>query len=239
KTDAVAVIACHRALERWIATADPSGRDRYRATQDWYRRHALREASEGGLFPDLFIRRFDDDLELSWSATPPLFAPDGFQFIVEPGHARLPVAEVGDPLWRALQWVASQPPSSLDERDQRAWSSLCDKIISITRLTDFDLDAAFVAPNLLVEVREALARIGRSDLATEALQHSRPFVETFSPAVAMFGGVNPNLTPSDVGALCEVLARTAGGYDGEQLRRLVYDADGGSPGVPYAEGYGL
>ena len=137
------------AIARSIAgsrTAIQTGGDRYRATQDWYRRHALREAAEGGLFPDLFIRRFERRHRAVLVCDAAVFRADGFQFVVEPGHARLPVADVGDPLWEALQWVASQPPSALDERDQRAWRSLCDKINSITRLTDFDLDSSVCRP---------------------------------------------------------------------------------------------
>jgi Zn-dependent peptidase ImmA (M78 family) len=236
KSDAVALIACHRALERWIGAKDPNGRARYRDVQAWYSRHALRQAADGGLFPDLFIRRISDDIELSWSASPPLFAPDGFQFVVEPGHARLSVDEVAAPLWEALQWFASRPPASLDETDRGAWRALCGKIGVIPTLTNFDFDAAFVAPTLLKEVREAMTRAGRPELVDEAICAGRPYVETFSPAVAMFGGINPNLTRADISALCGAIVETAGGSDSRRLRELVHS---NGPGVPYAEGYSL
>ncbi len=94
RSAAPAVVACHRALDRNIGLKDTQGRVRYKAAQAWYCRHALRSAAEGGLFPDLFVRRMMDDIELSWSAEPPLFAPDGFSFSTEPGVARLPVEDV-------------------------------------------------------------------------------------------------------------------------------------------------
>lgn len=238
KSDAPAVIACHRALDLWIGSSDPNGRARYRAAQGWYRRHALRQAAEGGLFPDLFIRRLSDDIELSWSAAAPLFAPNDFEFVIEPGHARLPVADVASPLWEALQWSASVPPTLADEVDRQAWSELCHKIDGIRDLTVSDFDSAHVAPEVLDHVREALVRAGRPELANDAVAASRPYVEEFSPAVAMFGGVSPNLRSADIETLCAFLATRAGGSDGELLRRLVDAEDDGSIGVPYAEGYG-
>ncbi len=238
KSDTVAVIACNRALDRWIATTDVDGRTRYRDIQAWYRRHAVRQAAEGGLFPDLFVRRLADDIELSWSTAPPFCAPHGFQFVVEPGHARLAVAEVGGPLWEALQWTASQPPPTLHESDRAEWRALCEKVEAIPNLTDFQLDSAFVAPEILVEVRKALDRAGKPELAVEAVERTHPFVETFSPAVAMFGGVSPGLTSADVDALCRRLVKADGGEDSESLKKLI--SEGGAPiGVPYEEGYGL
>ncbi len=184
ESDAPAVIACHRALDLLIGTSDPSGRARYRAAQAWYRRHALRQAAEGGLFPDLFIRRLSDDIELSWSATAPLFAPNDFIFVIEPGHARLPVADVGGPLWEALQRCASQPPALGEEADRRSWRALCDKIEAISRLTDVDLDKAHVArrfwitsaPHWLApgDLNSQLRRLGRLSLTSRSFrQRSR------------------------------------------------------------------
>ena len=148
------------------------------------------------------------------------------------------MGEVAGPLWEALQWFASRPPASLHETDQAAWRAIYDKVDAISNLTNFDFDAAFVAPTLLTEVRAALNRAGRPELADEAIGAGRPYVEAFSPAVAMFGGVNPNLTRSDVDALCQAIAETAGGSDSKLLRELVHSIGGGL-GIPYAEGYSL
>ncbi len=176
--------------------------------------------------------------ELSWSAATPLFAPNDFEFVIEPGHARLSVADVASPLWEALQWCASVPPNPADEVDRQAWSELCHKIDGIRDPTVSDFDSAHVAPEVLNHVREALVRVGRPELANDPIAVSRPCVEEFSPAVAMFGGVNPNLRSVDIETLCTFLATRAGGSDGELLRRLVDAEDDGSIGVPYAEGYG-
>lgn len=233
---APAVIACHRALDRTIAVTDAAGRATYKATQGWYYRHALRSAAEGGLFPDLFIRRVTDDIELSWSAAAPLFAPDGFAFVTEPGVARLPVDDVAGPLWAALDWVAHHPPV-LDGADRASWQALADKIGGIPAMGAAVFDRAYVDARILELVRESLARIGRSDLIEEDVSAARPYLPALSPAVAMFGGVSPNLGERDVDYLCALLATRAQGGDGPALRALVEASETSPLGVPHEDGY--
>jgi hypothetical protein len=57
KAAAPAAMACGRALLSWIVAEDARGQETYRDVQAWWTRHALRSCAEGGLFPDLFIRR--------------------------------------------------------------------------------------------------------------------------------------------------------------------------------------
>ena len=40
------------------------------AWQNWWARHAIRSASEGGLFPDIILRRVRDSVEVSWGPAP-------------------------------------------------------------------------------------------------------------------------------------------------------------------------
>lgn len=235
RSAAPAVVACHRALDQSIGVKDPQGRARYKATQAWYYRHAFRNAAEGGLFPDLFVRRMMDDIELSWSAEPPLFAPDGFTFSIEPGVARLPAEDVAGPLWEALTWVASQPPV-LDEHDRASWKTLAEKIERIPAMGTAVFDRAYVDARILVMVSESLDRIGKRDLIHEDVSATRPYVRELSPAVAMFGGVSPNLGAGDVDYLCGLLAASARGGDGAALRDLVAASE--RPlGVPHEDGY--
>jgi Zn-dependent peptidase ImmA (M78 family) len=238
KTGAPAVVACHLALDQWIAVSDEIGRKIYGDVQAWYRRHALRSAAEGGLFPDLFIRRFMDDIELSWSSESPLFAPDGFIFATEPGLARLAVSDVADPLWEALQWVATAPPQ-LDEEDRNSWRTLVEKIDHVRVATRHEFDIAYVNGDLLEKVRGALDRLGHSELMQEQLRPGRPYIPELSPAVAMFGGVTPNLGPRDVDYLCTVMADKSRGHDSEDLARLVGDRKVAPLGVPHSDGYNL
>ncbi|CAN5918046.1 hypothetical protein BH11PSE3_BH11PSE3_09840 [soil metagenome] len=236
RSAAPAVVACHRALDQSIGLKDSQGRARYKDAQAWYYRHALRSAAEGGLFPDLFIRRMMDDIEVSWSAEPPLFAPDGFRFSTEPGVARLPVEDVAGPLWQALSWAATEP-LSLDERDRASWNFLAEKIERIPSLGTAVLDRSYVDARILELAKESLERIGSGELIREEVSPARPYVRELSPAVAMFGGVRPDLGAGDVGYLCQLLAVSARGGDSAALRDLVAASGNGSLGVPHEDGY--
>ena len=97
RTGAPTALECRQAFDQWIAATDDYGQRRLASVQRWYRKHGLRSAAAGGIFPDLFIRRFADDVELSWSAEPPPFTPDGLTF--ETG-AGLPVSP--STRWRSL-----------------------------------------------------------------------------------------------------------------------------------------
>jgi Zn-dependent peptidase ImmA (M78 family) len=240
KTAAPAAVACHRAMDAWIAVQDERGKAQYRDAQSWYKRHALRSASEGGFFPDLFIRRFVDEIELSWTAETPLFAPDGFMFATDPGFARLAVADVAAPLWEALAWAASMPPPKLPEEDRNRHAELAQRIEQIKTLKPVDFERAYVSPEIIEMVRVAFAATQRSDLVDEGMQPERPFVDIFSPAVAMFGGVSPHLNQADIESLRFVLVSTAGGVDTAELAKLVSGAGSAPFGFrPHEDGYRL
>ena len=93
----------------------------------WYHRHGLRSAALGGIFPDLFIRRSGDDIELSWTSDPPQFAPEGLTFESKAGHVRLAVAEFAEPLWELLQWATTEP-SEMPAAYRDDWADLCRKV---------------------------------------------------------------------------------------------------------------
>ena len=107
-----AAIACNRALDKWMDASDPQGAQHYADAQDWYLRHGIRNAAAGGVFPDVFIRRVADDIEVSWSGGPAEFTRDGLDFETGAGHVRLPVRDVAEPMRQLLEWATSHPPES-------------------------------------------------------------------------------------------------------------------------------
>lgn len=237
KTSAPALVACRRALDRWIGEPDEAGKGAYRDAQAWYRRHALRASAEGGLFPDLFIRRFLDDIELSWSPQPPLFAPEGFFFDTEPGTARLPVADVAGPLWQALTWAVETAPA--DEEDRPAVERLAAKITALRATPTSALAAAYVPPDLFATAQAALARLGvrAARLLDDVRDGDVPAITSFSPAVAMFGGVTPDLGREDVAAIAALLASRVDVPEDAALVDLVRPRAGLPLGVPHRDGY--
>jgi Zn-dependent peptidase ImmA (M78 family) len=236
KSSAPALVACRRALERWIGETDDAGKRTYQEVQAWYRRHALRAPSEGGLLPDLFIRRFFDEIELSWSPQPPLFAPEGFSYTVEPGTARLPVADVAGPLWEALNWAVRMSPA-LSPEDRASISELERKIIEIREMPMRSFSARYVAPEVLEEVKSALAERGASEMLDDTPILGIPAIASFSPAVAMFGGVNPDLGRSDVKAIVSLLVARRNLPEEATLEALTAERSGRPLGVPHEDGY--
>ena len=59
-----------RSLYHWSRGEDDRAEQNYRAVQSWYARHCASAASAGGLFPQVYLRRFLDEIEISWTAQP-------------------------------------------------------------------------------------------------------------------------------------------------------------------------
>ncbi|MBN1675805.1 MAG: ImmA/IrrE family metallo-endopeptidase [Kiritimatiellae bacterium] len=73
----------------------------------WARRHGLNMHREGGLFPDVCLRRFGEWVEVSWTADAPAGSPAGLQFSNGDGGVLLAPAEVARPLYAVLREAVS------------------------------------------------------------------------------------------------------------------------------------
>lgn len=85
--------------------------------QTWWQRHALRSASEGGLFPDVILRRVRDLVEVSWGPARVEGMPEHFDFTdSDRGCSRLPPQAVAGPLHEvvsgACEYLQSLEPES-------------------------------------------------------------------------------------------------------------------------------
>lgn len=230
-----AAVTCGRILD-WVSS-DPGGVRRYELAQAWYRRHAIRSAALGGLFPDLYIRRIADDIELSWSGDPPEFAPPGLLFESGAGCARLSVSDFALPLWQLLQWAAENPPRAPADfqEDIEVFQS---KVRNLHTLEASDLSGEYVADTLFEKARSAFAEVDRLDLVDEVrlVAPGVPCIREFPPAVAMFGGVAPDLVGEDVRLLRDALVEAGNGQEGATLAGLVEARRDEALGVPYRDG---
>ena len=231
---APAAVACNRALDEWMIADDPQGTQHYANTQDWYFRHGVRSAAAGGIFPDLFIRRVADDIELSWSGASMEFVPDGLSFESGAGHMQLPVRDVADVIWHMLEWAAAHPPkSSAQYRDQVA--AFQAKVAALRGVESAALARVYVTPAIVEKVEAAFA--GREDLVDGDLAaNDVPYIPEWPPAVAMFGGVSPNLGTNDVEYLRDQIVHAQGGCDSDDLANLVANRQYNPLGVPYQDG---
>ncbi len=237
-TSLPAAAACSDALQQWIDADQPQGRTFYKNARAWYRRHALRAGAEGGLFPDLYLRRLLDTIELSWTGSRPPFAGDDFAFMDEPGAAYLPVTAVARPLWDLLEWCVSSAPVSL-EADVKAVAGLKTVVDKLRELPVERLDEAYAGSTVLSFARAVLDRSDAREAMTDTLVQGAPAIAQFSPAVAMFGGVSPSLGEADVRALSELLVGAWGGSERTSLGALVEDAGFPAARAPYLDGQRL
>ena len=85
----------------------------------WWSRHALRAASDGGLFPDVVFCRVRDDVEVSWGDARTSGMPAEFSFLeCSPRAVCLPPAQVAQPLQEALVSACHHLVRSAPESDR-------------------------------------------------------------------------------------------------------------------------
>ena len=82
---------------------------------EWSGRHSITTCREGGLFPEVIIRRFWSGVEISWGDRPPPGAPAGFRFVESTGAARLPVHLVAEAVQNVLAGAVGALRRSLPE----------------------------------------------------------------------------------------------------------------------------
>lgn len=224
-------------LERYFASEYPPDRETYRKVRDWWNRHALRAADPSALYPDIYIRRVDDNIEISWLDRQPEFSPDGFELKLQPGTALLPVEDVAKPLWEFLHWaVQTAHPATQDDRAQI--DALRSQLDALGKRKADELEAVHVANReLLAVMRKVRAQSGWVP-QRETMADIPAITELDAPAL-MFGGLNVALGQSDVNALFTLLVAHRNGARNDRLESLV-----ASPSIyeyiqPYTHGYEL
>ena len=234
---APAATAAFLALRRSIEdeSSDDLHFDNVRA---WWRRHSLRAADPSALYPDIVFRRLRDEVEISWTGRQPIHAPDRFRFNLTPGAATLSIAEVAQPLWEALNWVAPSGRGRLStEADRKTLGMLEKRISSLKHLPSSQLEASYLPPKLFADViatRDAI-HLGRKAIRVKGI----PALSKLDDAVLMFGGVSPDIGARDVQALLGFLAANADGHESLDLRALVDETVGAPLSAPFQEGYDL
>jgi hypothetical protein len=210
--------------------------------QDWAARHGLRWAAEGGLVPDVFLRRLGDDIEVSWGDRwPP--GGEAASYIIEPGVAHCDVADVATALddvltqmvneqaWRGYAWhqqfrrrVAARPRGGESETPL-AWY----------------LDGKARAGRLTKLFREGMRRFGAQGRRLLNPTFATHAMTRLSPAVAMFGALSPRI--SEI-ATVRLLAIVASSREATGVTRPIDRHVRNSPAwrltsEPWEDGYRL
>ncbi len=232
-----AAITVSADLERYIASEYSPDRGLYKTVREWWKRHALHAADSSALYPDIFIRRVDDNIEISWLDRQPEFSPAGFELNLKPGTALFPVEDVAKPLWDFLQWAIDSAPLVTDG-DREQLQKLRLRLESVHQIDAAELEATHVADAALRAIMEKV-RAEFHWIPNRKALTTPPVVTEFDAPALMFGGLNVNIGESDMRVLFDLLVQHRDGTEADQLSALV-----SSPSIyeyihPYTHGYEL
>lgn len=230
-----AAVATLSALDRALSAAD-QGEGTYPAVHAWWARHALRATDASAVYPDIYIRRLADDIEISWLSRQPEFAPNGFSLMLAPGCVLLPVHAVAQPLWQFLEWATQTAPAATGA-DRQYIAKLATRFSALCATPLSQLEQAYVGEyveSMLVEARTQTHNASHS-----VLSEGIPAIESLDSAVLMFGGLNVDLGKADFDRLLGFLSQQGGGADARVLAEMVQTPESDAWLPPYEEGYRL
>ena len=219
------------------------------AWHGWWSRHAIQAAREGGVFPDVVFRRFQDSIEISWGDSRSQGVPNHVNFGLRPGAVRFEPNSVAEPLYHALEgaaaYLASVAPHSSRVADlklaiRRLRSRQQDSRVMWLAGLGVDKDSIRQGWNRFKRQITAFSRAQRCELLATS-GNSRLVVERSCHAALMFGTMAPNVTRSDIMVLAESLLRlTSPGGDPEPMTsRCRAEPIGNSDESPWQQGYAL
>ena len=221
------------------------------AWRSWWMRHALRAASDGGLFPDVVVRRLRDLVEISWGQTRAAGMPEHVDFAESAsGFSRLPAAAVADPLHEVLAGASEHLLSraSASERFRKLRKRIAALRAGERHRERRLMWLAGLGTNEQT-VHAGWRRVKRylstcADLPRRAMLEASasPLVVTGScQASLMFGSLAPNVGRADVLALADVMVALHGPGSASQpfesIRGAAPIEDSGDPS--WRQGYEL
>ena len=213
----------------------------------WQQRHALRTARDGGIFPDVYIRRFRNKAEVSWKANR-LAGTDDVRFTATEGVVRDDLTAVADPLHEMLEsaseWLATQVPESL------RCGSLVKSVAALRQPQRSDERTAWLAglgdnrESFLTRWRHLRDRMSRSGSAhaIEAVfgrKGSGEIVLDGCLAPLLFGSASPTISEDDAASLADLLLESCEKSPHDGLSHLVVDEPIDVTQPPWQQGYDL
>ena len=228
----------------YLSMLESAGDDfnRFTPWQHWAQRHSLRTASDGGIVPDLFIQRIDDNLEFSWGDRIQPSAEDAM-FVMENGVARASVDVVAETLLSAVNWFLQEHQKSSSEWIENLrlqWEqTICE--FTMTSMLSWYLDSSPEPGPLTRKFQEATEKLNKPlELLKSNQSTNTPWWGNLSPEVAMFGDLSPDISSdAAVTLLAEYFNAQTDDVDESQLSSLVSDQPAWSRESPWHNGYSL
>ncbi len=215
---------------------------------EWWQRHGIYACRNGGLLPDLFIRRYRDQIELSWGEPFGHSVPDLYRFRVPPAAIYLDPEQVAVPLYEAVsesvQYLLAKAP------DSERLKKVCHEVQNLPS-SSTDQQLAWMAGLQKGKHRQAqwqsckayilsLSQKARN-LVTPENHDTGLYLKGSCHAALMFGTVSPTITQEDVLLLSEKMVEFSQNVcDDVELvekRSEMLEIDPDEP--PWIQGYDL
>jgi len=200
----------------------------------WWARHCLLACREGGLYPDVYVRRWRDLIEISWGPSRVAGKPGHYRFLVERGYARCNPDEVAQALYdvisQGVDYVFSQMPESARlqqlkrnlhalQTSQTSWTQR-----RLALLAGLGTDIAHMEERWQEVCSSFFSRATHPDVfeAIVGIKEKALVMTESCQATLMFGSVSPMIEAADVSVLFEKLvALYATDGDPQELSKLV------------------
>jgi len=184
----------------------PQGWDKSaeQSADGWFRRHCLWSCRDGGLIPNIAIRRFYENAEISWTSHSAPGAPAHFRFQLADGGFRLPVEKVALPLYQFLAHAVGYVAAKSGTSTARA---LAKKVEGLSQEKEFNSRLSWLAG--FGTKKSAYVHRFREKLGVEFEIAAKTIASFFPPTQSglvvsghcqgalMFGAVAPDLQDAD------------------------------------------
>ena len=221
------------------------------ATQEacfaWQQRHALRTAREGGIFPDVHLRRFRDEIEISWKSDC-LAGAEDVGFMATTGAERLDLATVASVLHDMLDSASGRLYAQAPE--SRRCKSLVESVRALRQPQRSEERAAWLAGlgDDLEEVvkrwsglRDRVGGLGSPSAVEAAFSRTGTSEIVLDGCMAplLFGSASPTITEDDAVSLAVLLLESYEESPDDGLAHLVCDEPIDAAQPPWQQGYDL
>ncbi len=248
--DRDAWLAMHRRADAPPAMDETASEQWDANWSEWWRRHCLLAARDGGLFPRVFIRRFRDTIEFSWGPGPIAGQPEHYFFHASHGYARIDTKLVDQCLCDILDSVTSYLAREAPEVDEfqelkRAYKKIVDGQRSRQRLA---IACGFVDQGRADEDRfvELARPFEKEEIDARWYtfiegNYSSSMVERLPPVALMFGCLSPTIKLDDVKTIThEIVNACRDGMESPKMQKHILEKPIRSTlQQPWDEGYEL
>lgn len=221
-----------------------------READDWFQNHCLWSCREGGLLPNVVIRRFFDKAEISWTNHSAPGAPSHFQFQFDNRGVRLPVSEIAETLHQFLRHASSYVAAVVDTEMARALVARINMLPDVTHfperlglLAGFAQRAASYSTGFAQHLKDqGLALAAKTANLFFPKPEPSLVVHGHCQGALMFGAVAPALNDRDRFVIASAMAEH---QIPDSVNRLIeFTNEISSPGDaathnPWSSGYNL